>query len=201
MALAIALVVLGLFCFAMWRASCPANPNGLRSASRIMAWVATAAAAWVLATAAISYLYAGARTLPFGFTIAFGTRIPEDVPFALRAAAFGIELIPLGLLAWALWSLRRLFFSYARGEVFSPYALKQLNHVATALLLSVAADFVMQAPTSLLLSWANGPGQREISIGLSSPDLAKWFVAGVALVITRVMREARRVADENASFV
>ena len=122
-------------------------------------------------------------------------------PFGFRLVAFLFALAPAGFTVWALLSLRRLFLLYAHGEVFSHQALRMLNHVAVALFASVIVGFVMQAPITLLLSWHLGAGHRSVSIGIGSHEVASLFMAGVVLVIARVMAEARRVADENASFV
>jgi hypothetical protein len=124
-----------------------------------------------------------------------------DVPYAFRVAALLFEAGPTGFVMWALWSLRRLFQRYAAGDVFSNEALNCLNHVAAALFAEVITGFVVQAPVSLLLTWWRGEGHREIALGLSSGDFGSLFLAGAMLVIARVMAVARRMADENESFV
>jgi len=130
-----------------------------------------------------------------------GTDLTEKIPIQFRLGALACELVPLGCTVWAMWSLRQLFASYAQGQVFSQEPLRHLNNVANALFLGVLADFLMQAPISYLLSLANPPGHREISLGFGSNDAAQLFIAGTVLVIARVMAEAGRVADENAAFV
>lgn len=130
-----------------------------------------------------------------------GALLSAAVPLPFRVAALACSLVALGFSVWALWSLRALFLRYAQGEVFSPRALKLLNNVATALFAGVIVSFAMHAPISLLLSWAQGPGHRAISLAFGTGDLGTLFEAGVVLVIARVMREAGRLADENAKFV
>ena len=80
-------------------------------------------------------------------------------------------------------------------------ALSSLNRVAALMFWYVLVSFVTQAPVSYLLSLYRPPGHREISLGFTSHDVTFLFMAGVVLVIARVMGEARRVADENESFV
>jgi hypothetical protein len=130
-----------------------------------------------------------------------GVSLSSSQPFEFRLLALTCALAPTAFTMWALWSLRRLFHLYAEGSVFSSEALSALNHVAVALLASVLVAFIMQAPISLALTWARGPHHREISLSFGSQDVATLFMAGVVLVIARVMAEARRVADENAKFV
>jgi hypothetical protein len=130
-----------------------------------------------------------------------GTALTGAIPLAYRISALVCEMVPLSFVLWALWSLRQVFAHYARGEVFSAAPLRHLGNVAVALFLGVLADFIAQAPISFLLSYYQGPGHREISLGFGSDDVGRLFVAGAVLVIARVMAEARRVADENAGFV
>jgi len=130
-----------------------------------------------------------------------GVKLSSSQPLALRLLALVCALAPTAFTMWALWSLRRLFLLYAKGSVFSAEALEALNHVAVALFAGVVVAFIMQAPISLALSWPRGAGHREISLSFGSGDVVRLFMAGVVLVIARVMAEARRVADENAKFV
>ena len=102
---------------------------------------------------------------------------------------------------WALWSLRRLFLHYSRGEVFSADALRLMKNIAIAIFAGVIVTFAVHAPISMALTWYLGRGHREISLDFGSGDVASLFTAGVVLVISRVMAEAQRAADENTKFV
>lgn len=130
-----------------------------------------------------------------------GAELTAAVPLLFRVLAMACALATTVFYMWALWALRRLFLLYARGSVFSLDALTALNHVAVALFASVIVAFAMQAPISLALTWPRGWHHREISLSFGSDDVATLFMAGVVLVIARVMGEAQRVADENAKFV
>ncbi len=150
---------------------------------------------------AVTFLYPdGTQWLMFAVDHT-GAQLTAAIPIQYRVDALVCEIVPLGFVLWALWSLAQLFASYAKGEVFTAAPLRHLQNVARALFLGVLADMVMEAPISFLLSYANGPGHREVSVGFGSNDVARLFVAGAVLVIARVMAEARRVADENAGFV
>jgi hypothetical protein len=169
--------------------------------STLMAWLSTIG--FVLLPLVLAYIFVDpdrSRWLMFEYRHGGGW-LSAAVPLDLRLLALACAMVPTAFSMWALWSLRRLFLLYAKGSVFSSDALAALNHVAVALFASVIAEFVMQAPISLVLTWANGPHHREISLGFGSNDVATLFMAGVVLVIARVMGEAQRVADENAKFV
>jgi hypothetical protein len=169
--------------------------------SRVMAWLSTAG--FLIVPAIVIYAFLSperSRWLMFDMDH-LGATLNSAVPLQFRLMALACALVPFGFSMWALWSLRRLFLLYANGEVFSPGALSALNHVALALFGGVVADFVMQAPISFALTYALGHGHREIDLSFGSGDVSTLFMAGVVLVIARVMAEARRVADENAKFV
>jgi hypothetical protein len=130
-----------------------------------------------------------------------GATLNGAVPLSFRLIALACELFAVSFTMWVLWSLRRLFLLYAKGEVFTPAALHSLNHVALGLLGSVIANFIMQAPISMALTWPLGQGHRAISLAFGSNDVATLFTVGVVVIVARVMTEAVRVADENAKFV
>ena len=178
-----------------------AGPSNLAWLSRLMAWLSTAGL--VIVPAITIYIFADpekSRWLMLNIDH-LGADITAAVPLRFRMMALACELVSVGCTMWALWSLRRLFLLYAGGEVFSMSALRALNYVAVALFSGVVVNFVMQAPMSFALTYALGHGHRTVSLSFGSGDVATLFMAGVVLVIARVMTEARRLADENAKFV
>lgn len=178
-----------------------AASSSLSRLSRIMAWLSTVGFVIVPVVTIYAFL-APERSawLMLDFDH-LGATLNSAVPLQFRLLALVCELVTASFTMWALWSLRRLFLLYASGDVFTPGALRALNHVALALLGGVVAGFVMQGPASLALTWSLGQGHRAISLGFGSNDVAGLFTAGVVLVVARVMTEALRVADENAKFV
>lgn len=177
------------------------HPTNLSRLARVMALLSAAGAVLVpLCVAAIFLFPGGGHALDLDWNGQKAAEIAK-APFDFRAAAFVFALAPAGFMAWALSSLARLFRGYSQGDVFSRRALRLLNHVAVALFASVILDIAMQPPVSLLLSWYKGDGHRALSIGIGNHEVGGLFIAGAVLVIARVMAEARRVADENESFV
>ena len=159
----------------------------LLSLSRLMAWLSLAG--FVLVPAITAYVFLRPDTsqwLMFNVDH-LGATLNGKVPLNFRLMALACELVAVAFTMWSLWSLRRLFLLYAQGEVFSYGAFRALNHVAIALFGGVIANFVMQGPISFLLSYPLGPGHRYISLGFGSGDVATLFMAGVVLVIARVM--------------
>lgn len=173
----------------------------LLSLSRLMAWLSLAGFVLVPAITTYVFLYPDtSRWLMFNIDH-LGATLNGKVPLNFRLMALLCEFVSVGFTMWALWSLRRLLLIYTQGEVFSFGAFRALNNVALALFGGVIGTFVMQGPISYILSYPLGPGHRYVSLGFGSGDVATLFMAGVVLVIARVMAEARRVAEENAGFV
>jgi hypothetical protein len=169
--------------------------------SRVMAWLATIGAVAVPLVDIAIFLWPDLRSAQNLDVDHLGGLLTDAVPLPYRLGALVFALGAEAFTVWALWSLRILFLRYADGEVFSPAALRALNNVAVALFASVVVGFVMHAPISALLTWPLGHGHRAISLNFGSGDVATMFIAGVVLVIARVMNEAGRIAEENAKFV
>jgi hypothetical protein len=167
--------------------------------SRLMAWLATVGMVVSPLLDAAVYLWPGTRE---GLNLDadhMGALLNAGVPLSARLGALAFSLAAEALMVWALWSLRALFLGYARGEVFTPPALRLLNNVAVALFANVIVTFAMHAPISLILSVA--AAKPQISLDFGSGDVVTLFTAGAVLVIARVMVEAGRIAEENAKFV
>jgi hypothetical protein len=177
-------------------------PENLASLSRVMAWLSGAGLIlYPLMVAAIFVFPGGATDWMMYSQDHLGAALNANVPIAFRLAALACEAAPAALVLWALWSLRQLFLRYASGDVFSNETLQLLHNVAVAIFAQVIVAFVAQGPMSFLLTYPLGHGHRDISLSLGSDDVFSVFMAGVVLVIARVMAVARRMADENESFV
>jgi len=176
-------------------------PTNLARLSRVMAWLSTAG--FFITPAVLTYIFLEPDKSHWLMLNVdhMGDLLYGTIPPQYRMLALASAMIPAGFNMWALWSLRRLFLLYAQGAVFSAGAMRALNAVAIALFAGEIVSVFAQAPMSLALTWANGPHHREICLSFGSEDVAALFMAGVVLVIARVMAEARRMADENAAFV
>ncbi len=172
----------------------------LVKASRAMAWLSAAGVVIVpLVTIAIFLFPSVAAVMDISMSH-LSAPLTSAVPLANRVGALLCEIVPLAIAVWGLLALTRLFRLFASGEVFSAASLQALSQVAAALFWNVVAAFLAEAPISYFLTEAS-PAHRAISLTLGTGDVEVLFLAGVALVIARVMAEAARMADENASFV
>jgi hypothetical protein len=110
-------------------------------------------------------------------------------------------LIPVGIILLGLLRLWQLFSEFRAGRVFSPRALVSLRGFARCMVASAVVAPIHGAVLSVILTWVNGPGRREIALQFSSNDYALLLLGVVLLAMSSVMIEAARVAEDNAGFV
>jgi hypothetical protein len=110
-------------------------------------------------------------------------------------------LLPLGVALAGLAFLWRLFSEYREARIFSPLALHSLTGFARCLFVTAFAAPLYGVALSVILTWVNGPGRREVAIYFSSAHYAMLLLGAVLLAISSVMGEAARVAEDHAGFV
>lgn len=130
---------------------------------------------------------------------AIGHAVQVDAASRTLAAAGHLPSLLLALLA--LWQLWRLFGCYQRGEVFSLRAVHHLQRLAQAVVAMAPVLPLSRSLVVLGLTWQNPPGQRILSFHIGSDHYLQLLLGLALLAMAMVMREAQRVADENAGFV
>ena len=116
--------------------------------------------------------------------------------------AFVLWDIPsLAIILTVLFRLWQLFGEYLHSRIFSARALTSLRGFARWTLVAAFWSPVYRAVLSVIVTWQNGPGKRELTIDLSSDDYLMVLVGVVILAISSVMAEAARIAEDNEGFV
>ena len=123
------------------------------------------------------------------------------LPPAFRLLAFLVSMIPGAIGIYGLAALRRLFGAYRHGAIFAAGNALCLRTFAFSVVGSVLAKIVTGPALSVIVSWHNPPGTRELAITLRSDDLAALFVGCLFLVVAWIMAEAQRLAEDNAQIV
>jgi len=120
---------------------------------------------------------------------------------ATRVAYVLWDLPSLAVILAALYRLWQLFGEYLQSRIFSARALASLRGFARWTLVAAFWSPVYRAVLSVLVTWQNGPGRRELSLNLTSDDYFVLLLGVVLLAISSVMAEAARIAEDNEGFV
>lgn len=110
--------------------------------------------------------------------------------------------LPESLLTlYALLCLWRLFGGYLRGNVFEEAAVRHLRRLGQSVMAMALMMPLTQTATVLALTWGNPPGQRLLNVCIGSQHYVVLLCGLVFTAMALVMREAQRLARENAEFV
>lgn len=120
---------------------------------------------------------------------------------ASLCAGLVISAVPLGILAYGLLQVRQIFRDFGRGEIISPMLALRLERFGAAVALQGLISPLVGAALSIALTLGNRPGGRAIALSVSSHDVVAVIVGLLVIGIGAVMREAARIAEENAGFV
>ncbi len=116
-------------------------------------------------------------------------------------AVQAVGWLVLAVILFVLWHIHGLFRLYAQGQALSDPGGRRLRWIGIGLMLLPVAVTIFGAASSVLLSWNNGPGAREVSLGINLQAIG--FVIGGALLlfVGMTIREAAEIAEDNRGFV
>lgn len=118
-----------------------------------------------------------------------------------RAAGAAVHLVPALLFGYGLLCARRSLLAFAKGEMFDGRMAAGLRDYAAFTFWATVANVAAWPAESLAITFANPPGQRLLSLGVTSGDLFGVLAAGILWVIASAIAQAGAVARENAQFV
>lgn len=118
-----------------------------------------------------------------------------------RVAGALICLVPALLVSHALRRARGSLTAFARGEFFAPDVVVGLRGYAGFSFWAAVAGIASVPVLSVVVSWSNAPGHKELSLDLSGAQVLNLLGAGIAWVIASAMARAATIARENEQFV
>jgi len=118
------------------------------------------------------------------------------LPWSALLMGFLTSMLPVGVGLYGVYCLSRLFRLYEHGQVFLAENVYWYKRLSRVLLWSCLAGILCRCLLSVVLTLHNPPGQRMISLSLSSDDLNLLLLGGVLAVIAWVMDEGRRLQEE-----
>lgn len=122
--------------------------------------------------------------------------IPYDLSAQWRVAGFLASLFPLAALLYGILNLRKLFSYYGQGRIFSLEHVSIFRNTAKALLLWVFFSILYEGVKSILFSLGAGPGNRVVTLGVSSSEVMILVVGSIVWIIAWVMDEGRLLNEE-----
>lgn len=122
---------------------------------------------------------------------------PPFLAINSRVIAFlgGVPALVVTLIA--INSLKSLFSLYERGIYFEAENVKQFRLLGKMALWGVLTDIVNKTVLVLAQTINNPPGEKSLSIGISSDHVKLMVIACIIMLIGMVMDEGRRINDEN----
>lgn len=118
-----------------------------------------------------------------------------------RAACIALGLPALLVLCYGLLRLARLLASVRRGALFERATIGHLRAFAGATLLSTVLAIAEPPLRSVMLRVAFDAPATHWAIGFSSEELMLVLVCTLFFLVTSMLHEGRRLAEDNAGFV
>lgn len=126
----------------------------------------------------------------------FPATAPSWLPVNSRIIALLGSMPAIVILVLALIGLKRLFSLYEQGIYFQSENVVLFRLLAKLAFCSVVADVINKTVLELARTINNPPGQRLLSISLSSDHLKLMIVAVIIMIIGMVIDEGRKIQDE-----
>jgi hypothetical protein len=175
-------------------------PDRLIRLSRTMMWLTTLGIALIAVLSVLGFAIPdwtrNALLARLGQT---GAALPLTPGTQVIAGA--IAAVPIAVMLWGLWHARALFAEFSAGRVFTESAARHLQMFGASVLAQAPLGPLTALAFSVGMTLANPPGERMLAIAFSINDYFALIVGGVLFAAASVMREAARIAEENASFV
>ncbi len=112
-----------------------------------------------------------------------------------------VSFIPMSVGLYTLITLRILFTLYESGVIFSVENVTCFRRLGYALIAWVIANMLFTPLISLVLSFANAPGNRNLVMNFGIEDISTLIIGGVVLIVAWVMNEGHKLQDEQTYTV
>jgi hypothetical protein len=123
------------------------------------------------------------------------------LPLAQRLVGMLLALPAVASLAYGFWRLERMLANFERNALFDLSTIGHLRAFAGATLASILCSILEPALRSVVFKFGFAAPAMKFSIGVNSEQLLLVLVCGLFWLITGMMREGRRLAEENEGFV
>jgi hypothetical protein len=125
----------------------------------------------------------------------------EPITTTTRILAFVASLLPVGIIMLGLHLLIGLFKHYEQGNIFTLENSKTYQRLGYCLLFWVLGNVLYGALLSVVLSSNGNQENRALILTLTGPDLLPLILAAIIIVISQIMSEGQKIADENSQTI
>jgi len=156
----------------------------------------------ILYPAVIICMWFGLIAIPSGF-FTF-SRLPIVVDFgalepSIQLAGCAIQLLSAIATIMGFYYLSQLFTLYSKNIIFSLQNMLLIRKIGYTFVAQVLVSIMITQPVlSFVLTKDAIPGQRFISSGIGSDEISNLLIAGIVILISWIMAEGRKLADEQA---
>ena len=128
-------------------------------------------------------------------------RIQGQLPLWSLGLAYLMSMLQGGVAIYALIQLRRLFGLYELGIIFEIENVVCLRKVGKAIIVWSVGETFCNALVGIAVTLPNPPGQRLLTLGLTSSQVLALFAGFMVLTIAWVMEEGRKMQVEQSLIV
>lgn len=120
-----------------------------------------------------------------------------SLPYTTRIACFLIAMIPNFVAMFGFYHLVKLFRLYELGQIFTKDNINHIKICSYAVIVWFIANFITSILLVLELTINNPKGQRILAIEFDTKDFSTLVIGLIAIIISQIMDEARKIKDEN----
>lgn len=157
--------------------------------------------AWVLPGAIVlHWLWAGQYGIPLPHGLA-GSPLVTEATVEQRWIGALVAVLATTPAMIALVALADICRQYVLGEVFSPGVVAAFRRLGRAMVWGSVFHWLLPTLTGLAISLTLPPGQRYLTITVSSVDIFLFLVTAVVYLLGAVMEMARDIHEENLNII
>ncbi len=151
----------------------------------------------------MDFLYwASFNHLPDGFIeLPVAVAANQTLSYSSLALAFCVSLIPVSVAMFGMVTLTKLFKLYENAIVFAAENVKYVRRLGYILIYWVIASAIFTTLISIVISFANPPGQRMMVAEFQISDLSTLLIGAIVILISWIMEEGRKLEEETAHTI
>lgn len=137
--------------------------------------------------------------IQYGLEIESLTSYPLSMQ--IRLLAIVVSLVYALIIIYALNCLIKLFNNYQKGEIFTLENAGFYKKLGYSIFCWTVGGMIYHAIMTGVISFNNPPGERIIALSITGVDILSLLIGLLVVIISWVMQEGYRIADENTHTI